>query len=244
MNDLPLSEPRTPALWAEAVLSRRNGFLLYVELALPRGVTVLLGPSGAGKSSTLDILAGHLVPDFGRIELDGVPLLVRQDGAPPQVNVPARRRRIGYVMQSSMLFPHLNVHDNLAYGLFGWREPEREARIVELADALGVTPLLSRWPLGLSGGERQRIALARALCPRPRALLLDEPLSAVDLVQRQALLSSLAALLSRLDIPVLYVTHSVEEQQFFAAAQRCQTLRLQPRPDGKGTEIALSAEGA
>jgi molybdate transport system ATP-binding protein len=221
------------------VLSRPNGFVLHVALALPRGVTVLLGPSGAGKSTTLDLLAGHLLPDSGRIELDGLVLLSREEGFPPKVHIPARRRRIGYVMQSSMLFPHLNVHDNLAYGLFAWDTSEREQRIAELAEALGVTPLLKRWPSTLSGGERQRIALGRALCPRPRALLLDEPLSAVDLLQREELLHSLARLLSPLDIPVLYVTHSSEEQRFFASEQGCQTLRLQPRSSGEGVEIAL-----
>ncbi len=231
-------DEKEAVLRAQAVFTRRAGFTLHMDLSLPRGVTVLLGPSGAGKSTTLDILAGHLVPDAGRIELGGVLLLLRAQGARPQPNVPAQRRRIGYVMQSPMLFPHLRVRDNLAYGLHGWPRHEQESRLAELTAALELSPLLARWPRALSGGERQRVALGRALAPRPAALLLDEPLSAVDLLQREELLSRLRGLLGALDIPVLYVTHSVEEQRFFAAVQRRPPLRLVARPGGGGVEIA------
>jgi len=239
------AERSLPALRVQAQLTRPPSFLLNIKLALPRGVTVLLGPSGAGKSTTLDILAGHLVPDFGRIELDGALLFQREPGAPPQVNVPPQKRRIGYVMQSSSLFSHLDVRNNLAYGLFGWPRAQRQARIAELAEALRLTPLLSRFPWALSGGERQRVALGRALAPRPAALLLDEPLSAVDLPQRDTLLASLRKLLGALDIPVLYVTHSVEEQRFFAALADFEhghpALELRPRPDSRGVEILPAA---
>lgn len=231
---------RSPIFVADATLRRSTGFSLRLRLALPRGVTVLVGPSGAGKSTTLDLLAGHLLPDSGRIDLDGVTLFSRDpavSSSRPAVAVPVQQRRIGYVMQSPGLFPHLDVRRNLAYGLFDWPKPEREARLVELSEALGLTPLLSRFPRSLSGGQRQRVALGRALAPRPRALLLDEPLSAVDLPQRDALLERLRELLAALDIPVLYVTHSLEEQGFFSGPSQ-PALRLQAQADGSGVEIA------
>lgn len=239
------NENKQPSLRAHAVFHRKTGFALDFSIELPRGVTVLLGPSGGGKSTTLDILAGHLVPDWGRIELNGELLFLRKEGAkvPPEVHVPPQRRRIGYVMQSPALFPHLDVLGNLTYGLFRWPRRERDARIAELATALRLETLLRRYPETLSGGERQRVALARALAPRPRALLLDEPLSAVDLAQRDALLESLHALLFALAIPVLYVTHSLEEQRFFATAQGrlsalAKTLRIKPRAGNHAVEIA------
>lgn len=228
---------RPPILVADATLRRPTGFSLRLELALPRGVTVLVGPSGAGKSTTLDLLAGHLLPDDGRIELDGVTLFSRDSAGGPGVAIPVQKRRIGYVMQSPGLFPHLDVRRNLTYGLFDWPPAERQARLVELSSALGLTSLLSRFPRSLSGGERQRVALGRALAPRPRALLLDEPLSAVDLPQRDALLGRLRELLAALDIPVLYVTHSLEEQRFFSGPSQ-PALRLQAQADGSGVEIA------
>src|SRR5689334_24955185 len=107
---------RPPILVADATLRRPTGFSLRLRLALPRGVTVLVGPSGAGKSTTLDLLAGHLMPDSGRIELDGVTLFSRDPSSDRSVEVPVQKRRIGYVMQSPGLFPHLDVQRNLAYG--------------------------------------------------------------------------------------------------------------------------------
>lgn len=231
------------ALTAKLALTRPGGFELDVALALPRGVTVLLGPSGAGKSTTLDLIAGYIRPDRGRIELDGQVLLSCGVAGEAEIQVPVQSRRIGYVMQSPALFPHLRVAANLAYGLAGWRRDERNERLAEIEQALELKPLLQRWPQSLSGGERQRVALGRALAPRPRALLLDEPLSAVDLRRRDALLERLRALLGALAIPVLYVTHSVEEQRFFSqGAAGCPVLRMQSRPGGDAIEIAPVAE--
>jgi molybdate transport system ATP-binding protein len=226
------------ALSATLRLRRGAGFVLDIALHVSKGVTVLLGPSGSGKSTALDLLAGHQQADSGRIELDGQLLFLRREGAPAEVSLPAAQRRIGYVMQSPALFPHLSVKQNLEYGLFHWPKPEAKARVAELAEALALGPLLSRWPQGLSGGERQRVALARALAPRPRALLLDEPLSAVDLPQRAALLKTLQSMLGALEIPVLYVTHSIEEQRFFTEAGHGRTLRLSARPDGATVEVS------
>jgi molybdate transport system ATP-binding protein len=227
------SAPPSPAplLEFEALLRRPGGYRLKLHLALPAGVTVLCGPSAAGKSTTLDILAGHLLPDAGRLLLGGRTLLLRVDGRPPQCFVGPAQRRIGYVMQAPGLFPQLDVARNLAYGLFGWPRAAQKARLAELTDALDLGALLRRRPAELSGGERQRVALGRALAPAPQALLLDEPLSAVDLAQRDSLLERLRRLLLPLAIPVLYVTHSAHEERFFATALR-PSLRLQAQPDG------------
>jgi molybdate transport system ATP-binding protein len=226
----------------QALVRRDGGYSLHLELALSAGVTVLIGPSGAGKSTTLDLIAGHLVPTSGCLELDGQPLFSRQAGQRPACNVAVAARRIGYVMQSPALFPHLTVAENLAYGLHRWPPAARRARLGALSESLGLESLLGRRPLSLSGGERQRVALGRALGPEPQALLLDEPLSAVDLGQRDPLLERLAALLLPLAIPVLYVTHSSEEQRFFAAAGR-PSLRLQMRPSGDGIEVVTNSSG-
>lgn len=210
---------RSPEAAGELVarlrLQRPGGYRLSVDLRLPIGISVLLGPSGAGKSTTLDLLAGHLLPDEGLIELGGRRLLRLLPGE-PRLCLPAEARQIGYVMQAPSLFPHMNVAANLRYGLFGEPRPAQQARVAELATTLDLGALLARPIQSLSGGERQRVALARALAPRPRALLLDEPLSAVDLPGRAALLQRLQGLLPGLGIPTLWVTHSREEQQFFA----------------------------
>lgn len=209
--------PAPGALIIDLVLRRRKGYTLRIDLRLPPGVSVLVGPSGSGKSTTLDLLAGHLIADQGSIRL-GDRLLFQRDPKKPALHIPAESRQVGYVMQSPSLFPHLNVERNIAFGLFAQPRAQKIQRVQELADVLDLQPLLLRSALALSGGERQRVALARALAPRPRALLLDEPLSAVDLAQRDPLLQRLQRVLSTLAIPVLYVTHSLEEQRFFAAA--------------------------
>ena len=196
---------------------------------------MLLGASGAGKSTTLDVIAGHLLPDEGLVTLGAKTLLRRAPRQPAAVNEPPQRRRIGYVLQSQALFPHLTVHDNLAFGLFHRPRRERAARVAELAEQLALTALLHRHPSELSGGQRQRAALGRALAPAPRALLLDEPLSAVDLLQRRDLLSRLRDLLSQLDIPVIYVTHSEEELRFW----RCPAIELRARQTDPNSEPTI-----
>jgi molybdate transport system ATP-binding protein len=221
----PAPAPAQAALQVSAVVRRPAVAALRVQLTAPRGVTVLVGPSGAGKSTTLDLIAGHLVPDEGRIVLDGRLLLAREAGQAPTVNLPPQARRIGYVLQSQALFPHLTVQQNLAFGLFDRPRAQRHQRVHEVAERLALLPLLARRPSELSGGQRQRVALGRALAPAPRALLLDEPLSAVDVPQRRELLARLREQLFALDIPVIYVTHSEEELRFWERP----ALALQPR---------------
>jgi molybdate transport system ATP-binding protein len=182
-------------------------FALKLQCAVPPGITILFGPSGAGKTTVLECIAGLLQPDAGRIELAGRPLF---DSA-ASVNVPVRRRRIGYVFQTLALFPHLSAEANIAYGLAPLPAAEREGRVSAVAECFRIGPLRRRLPRDLSGGERQRVALARALVTYPGMLLLDEPLSALDLPTKSLIVEDLRRWNADHRIPVLYVTHSRDE---------------------------------
>jgi ABC-type Fe3+/spermidine/putrescine transport system ATPase subunit len=187
-----------------------------VSLALAPGETLaLLGPSGCGKSTLLRLIAGLETADRGAVRLDGRDIS-RQ---PPQ------RRGFGMVFQDYALFPHLSVAGNVAYGLVekGWPKAERRARVEELLALVGLRGLGGRRAHELSGGEQQRVALARALAPRPALLLLDEPLSNLDLSLREALKEELKSLLSGLDISAVYVTH--DQGEAFALADRIAVMR-------------------
>jgi molybdate transport system ATP-binding protein len=171
------------------------------------GVTALFGASGAGKSTILHAIAGLMRPERGRIVLQGETLLDTAHG----IFVPARARRIGVVFQDSRLFPHLSVHNNL---LYGWRRSRRHAgtaNIDSITALLGLERLLDRRPGTLSGGERSRVALARALLMSPRALLLDEPLAALDAPRKAEILPYLERLVQETKIPMLYVSHALDE---------------------------------
>jgi molybdate transport system ATP-binding protein len=180
---------------------------LDVALRLGRAIGVVFGPSGAGKTTLLRLIAGLEAPDSGHVHLEGEPLF---DGA-RRIDQPLRRRRVGMIFQDDWLFPHLSVAANIRFGLKGWRRDHAGARLAEVAALCGVEGLLARRPMTLSGGERQRVGLARALAPRPRLLLCDEPVSALDLSNRHALLERLRAVQRAEAIPVLYVTHSTSE---------------------------------
>ena len=178
--------------------------LTGVELELAAGeYLVILGPTGAGKTLLLEAVAGLRRPRAGRVFIEGV------DVTP----LPPERRGIGYVVQDYALFPHLSVFDNIAFGLRLRRLPRGECtrRVRESAELLGIQGLLDRRIQGLSGGERQRVALARALVLSPRALLLDEPLSALDPPNRQGLQRALQELHRALGPTVLHVTHDFQE---------------------------------
>jgi molybdate transport system ATP-binding protein len=170
------------------------------------GATVLFGPSGAGKTSVINMIAGLLKPDRGRIVLNSEVLF--DDAA--RINVPAWRRRIGTVFQDGRLFPHFSVRRNLNYGR--WMsdfasDPDAFAHVVELLD---IGPLLDRRPGQLSGGERQRVALGRALLSKPRLLLLDEPLGSLDEGRKVEILPYLVRLRDE-GIPMVYVSHDAAE---------------------------------
>jgi molybdate transport system ATP-binding protein len=186
----------------------KHGFSLDAAFAMPEaGVTALFGPSGCGKSTILAAVAGLLRPDEGRIALDGVALLDTARG----LCLPPEARRCGVVFQDARLFPHLTVESNLRYGL---RRAPREATgpgFEEVVALLGLAPLLARRPAALSGGERQRVALGRALLSRPRLLLMDEPLAALDTPRRAEVLPFLARLRDVARLPILYVTHALDE---------------------------------
>ncbi len=169
----------------------------------PGELLALLGPSGCGKTTALRMLAGFEHPDSGRVLVDG------EDVS----RVPAHRRDAGMVFQSYSLFPHLDARDNVAFGLRmrGVRTAERRARAAELLDLVGLADKGGRFPHQLSGGQQQRVALARALALRPRVLLLDEPLSALDAKVRLSLREEIRRLQQELGITTLFVTHDQEE---------------------------------
>jgi molybdate transport system ATP-binding protein len=184
----------------------REGFTLELVTALGRTVSGLFGPSGAGKTTLLQLVAGLLKPDRGRIALDGRVLFDAETG----IDVPCYRRRVGVVFQDMRLFPHLSVRRNLAYGRKGQRREELLSleRVVELLE-LGA--LLERRPAQLSGGEQRRVALGRALLSSPRLLLLDEPLAGLDHKLKAQVLPFLRRVRDGLDIPMIYVTHELDE---------------------------------
>lgn len=185
----------------------RRGFTLDVDLALPaRGVTALFGPSGCGKTSVLRALAG-LERAAGRVALGGE---VWQDDTSGRF-VPTHRRAIGYVIQDAALFPHLDVQRNLVYGLRRIDSGRQRVALDQVVGLLGIGHLLGRRTDTLSGGERQRVAIARALATSPALLLMDEPLAALDAGRKAELLPFLDRLHEELGIPVVFVSHAIDE---------------------------------
>ena len=185
------------------------GFELDVDLDLPaRGVTALFGQSGCGKTTLLRCIAGLERASQGRLILNGD--VWQDDGPTGGPCLPTHKRALGYVFQEASLFPHLTVMGNLRYGMR--RIADAQSQSLEQAiELLGIGHLLERKPDRLSGGERSRIAIARALALRPRLLLMDEPLAALDVKRKLEILPYLERLHDELDIPVLYVTHSPDE---------------------------------
>lgn len=196
-----------PALQVQ--VSRRVHARLHLNLSLDLDPScgVIFGASGAGKTSLLRLIAGLDRPESGWVRLGETVLFDAGQG----VNIPLRHRRIGMVFQDDLLFPHRDVRGNIAFGLRGEGRDTIARRVAEVAALCGVGHLLERGPATLSGGERQRVGLARALAPRPRLLLCDEPVSALDLEARFALLDRLRAVQRAEGIPLLYVTHSPAE---------------------------------
>ena len=184
-----------------------GAFNLRVAFEAPGGITALFGRSGTGKTTVVNAVAGLLQPKAGRIVLSGEVLFDADAG----IRVAMHKRRLGYVFQDGRLFPHLSVHQNLTYGLrfapSGATGPHQD----EVYELLGIAALLNRRPGALSGGEKQRVAIGRALLSRPRMLLMDEPLAALDAARKEEILPYLERLRDHTDIPVLYVSHSVAE---------------------------------
>lgn len=182
----------------------RISFLLDVTFNVAHGLTVLFGPSGSGKSTTLRSIAGVVAPDVGKITLGGQAYF----DSSARLNIPIQQRRVGFVFQDYLLFPHLTAQENVLYGMRSGKDREKQKRCHELLDLFGIQYALGRYPRQLSGGEQQRVALARALASEPAVMLLDEPLSAVDASTRSRLLQEIVEIQKRSGIPFIHVTHS------------------------------------
>lgn len=198
------------------VATGERSFSLEARFAVDNRVTVLFGPSGSGKTLTLQAIAGLIRPDAGRILINGEAFFDAEQG----VDLPPRRRRIGYVFQDYALFPHLNVAENVGFGLrkcWQWRlAREDRARVDELLEYMELGHLADAPPKRLSGGQRQRVALARAMILRPRLLLMDEPFSALDPLLRARMRQEFLKVQARFDIPSLVITHDPDDVDAFA----------------------------
>lgn len=184
-----------------------GSFNLNVHFRALAGFTIVFGASGAGKTTLLDCIAGLTDPDQGRIAVGGEDLYDSEKNR----NVAAWKRRIGYVHQDLALFPHLTAEENVAYGLRSLGALERQTRTGDMLQAFRIDRLRDRRPAQISGGERQRVALARALVTEPRALLLDEPLAALDRPTKSLLVGDLRQWNQHHRVPILFVTHNGEE---------------------------------
>jgi molybdate transport system ATP-binding protein len=168
-----------------------------------QGVTAILGVSGSGKSTLINLINGLVKPDTGYIKLNQDTLVDTEE----HIFIAPEKRQIGTVFQDALLFPHYKVIKNLTYGTKSL-DPDRFDEIVTV---LNIGSLLSRYPAMLSGGEKQRVAIGRALLTNPKLLLMDEPLSALDMPRKKELLNYIDKLVSDLNIPIIYVTHNINE---------------------------------
>ena len=188
-----------------------EGIVIFDNLSISfpsKSVTSLLGYSGVGKTTILKIIAGINQIHSGNVCFDGQNIS----------NIPIRELNVGYVPQSQMLFPNLNVEKNISYGLEARKMAKNsiESRVNEVAEIVGLTGLLRRKINNLSGGEKQRVALGRAIAPKPKILLLDEPLSSLDAPERHKMTLILKEIIQKLNITTLYVTHSVQEAEILS----------------------------
>jgi molybdate transport system ATP-binding protein len=206
VNDGEPPDP-APALDVRVIRQVHRGLRLDVSLRLGREIGIVFGKSGAGKTTLLRLVAGFEAPDRGFVRVGPATLFDSDSG----VDLPLRDRKVAMVFQDDLLFTHLDVASNVRFGLKGMARADAERRVEEVAALCGVVDLLERRPATLSGGERQRVGLARALAPRPRLLLCDEPVSALDLAGRESLIDRLRTIQVIERLPVLYVTHNPAE---------------------------------
>lgn len=201
-----MTAPNTVNILDVNVRGGNGGFQVEAAFRAPAGVTALFGASGAGKTTLLRMIAGTLRPKSGRIAI-GEHVLFDSD---KQINLKPGQRHIGYVYQDARLFPHMNVLRNLTYAQWaGKRHSPR--KLEEITALLGIEDLLQRKPYQLSGGEKQRVAIGRALLSAPKLLLLDEPLSSLDHARRQEILPFLERLRDESGVPIVFVSHEVDE---------------------------------
>jgi molybdate transport system ATP-binding protein len=182
-------------------------FSLAVAFRADAPIVGLFGRSGAGKTSVINAIAGTATPEQGHIRINDITLFDKVQG----IDLPPEARRIGYVFQDALLFPHLDVRANLLYGQRLRAATERFIEERRVVDLLGLGPLLTRKTRALSGGEKQRVAIGRALLAQPRLLLLDEPLAALDGARKSEILTYIERLRDELRLPMFYVSHSVPE---------------------------------
>ncbi len=190
-----------------SVKKRLRFYDIDVSFSCPDGkMLVLIGPSGGGKTTIIRMLAGLENPDEGEIIFRDTTWFDSRSG----INVPTQNRRLGYVFQDYLLFPHLNLYENAAFAAVDKKDVD------ELFELFSINHLRKRKPHKVSGGERQRCAICQALARRPKALLLDEPFSALDVITRRGLREELKNLKGRFSFPMIYVTHDINEALFLA----------------------------
>ncbi len=175
-----------------------------INLELPGNkISALFGRSGAGKTTLINVISGLVTPTQGKVQIGEHVLFDSEQG----INLPTHKRKIGYVFQDSRLFPHYSVKGNLTYGI----EERDDAYFDAVVELLSIQPLLKRFPVSLSGGEKQRVAIARALLSKPDILLMDEPLASLDMPRKREVMPFLEELSDKVNIPIVYVTHSLQE---------------------------------
>lgn len=203
----------------QKTLQRNDGshFTLDIRLCCQSQRTVIMGASGSGKSLMLKAVAGLLTPEQGHINVNGVTLFQAQQ----HINLSPQQRKLAFVFQDYALFPHLNVRQNIAcgirHGLFNPKKRSRYTEVEHWLTAMELNSVAEQYPAHLSGGQRQRVALARALIAQPRAILLDEPFSALDTQLRAQMRSELSAWQQKLNLPMLLITHDPEDAAAFDA---------------------------
>ncbi len=186
---------------------KKDVFSLDVDFEMKNELVVLFGPSGSGKTTLMKCISGITPPDLGKIAVNDK-IYFDSDR---KINLPIQKRSLGYVFQTYTLFPHMNVRKNIECGLKGWEKEKKENKVREMLDLLHIEELETRYPFQLSGGQKQRVALARALAPEPCLLLLDEPFSALDRAIRTDLTEKIKNLQREIDLPLLFITHNLEE---------------------------------
>ncbi|BCN26130.1 molybdenum ABC transporter ATP-binding protein ModC [Vibrio alfacsensis] len=175
-----------------------------VDLSLPGNeISALFGRSGAGKTTLINVISGLVTPHYGKVIVGDHVLFDSEKG----INLPTHQRKIGYVFQESRLFPHYSVQGNLLYGV----TEKDDSYFDKVTELLAIKPLLKRFPISLSGGEKQRVAIARALLSKPNLLLMDEPLASLDMPRKREVMPFLEELSEQVNIPIIYVTHSLQE---------------------------------
>lgn len=206
---------------SKTMRSGKREFHLHLNYASSNDRLVVLGPSGSGKTLLLQMIAGLLRPDSGYLKLAGRTLFDQQQG----INLTPQQRQVAFLFQNYALFPHLSVRQNIAFslrsGLFNPSTKMANKSVDYWLDNFGLEPVQHQRPHELSGGQRQRTALARALVTEPRALLLDEPFSALDPDLRMHMRKELRELQERLAVPLILITHDVEDVKVFAEQTLC-----------------------